>query len=496
MKSLVIAAMVVAACGLAFAGPVQDPAQALPRPVLVVNPPDDFPVDPGSPPAPLPPVNPADADRDGFVVSVDCNDDNPSVKPFADELWNGVDENCDGVVDGGFDTTIDLPSVAFATGIWPVAGVNPPEEFISIETQPRLVWAEDRFLAVWTDMKYRLRVAQFGPDGALIAKPDYVRKPVVNYDVAWTGTRLGIVYQDEAYVGYPSVRLMIVDRTGLVLDDVLLVAAGMEPKVAWGQDRFGVVWKTRDGVNALRFQRFSVTGVPLSEAEVLENSGGSAAIAFSGTTVIPKEGGDFAVTDGVFGIAYDAYYGFAASGDILLASRPREAGGERFGPVRVNQHDDPYTKLGTMPTIAGNPTGFAVAWHTTEKEVDRAQARFFSLDKLESVQEFIPDWDAARSGHLLWTGGEFVMANDNRTSVSTDNFDVHFRRFDPSANTHLLPVKGAWSEVNLRDSLKGSISVHPDVVSAGDRLGVIWVEADPAMGGLAGEVWFASISHR
>ncbi|WP_455221474.1 MopE-related protein [Kaarinaea lacus] len=40
-----------------------------------------------------------DADKDGVTAMKDCNDKNASVYPGADELCDGVDNNCDGKVD-------------------------------------------------------------------------------------------------------------------------------------------------------------------------------------------------------------------------------------------------------------------------------------------------------------------------------------------------------------------------------------------------------------
>ena len=42
-----------------------------------------------------------DADDDGAPASVDCDDGNPAVNPDADEVCNGIDDDCDGFIDVG-----------------------------------------------------------------------------------------------------------------------------------------------------------------------------------------------------------------------------------------------------------------------------------------------------------------------------------------------------------------------------------------------------------
>ena len=48
--------------------------------------------------------NDVDDDGDGFTENQgDCDDRNPAVHPGAPDVCNGIDDNCDGVIDNGFD---------------------------------------------------------------------------------------------------------------------------------------------------------------------------------------------------------------------------------------------------------------------------------------------------------------------------------------------------------------------------------------------------------
>ena len=50
-----------------------------------------------------------DIDEDGFLSDIDCDDNNPAIHPQAQEICNGLDDDCDSLIDDAAQA-VPLPS--------------------------------------------------------------------------------------------------------------------------------------------------------------------------------------------------------------------------------------------------------------------------------------------------------------------------------------------------------------------------------------------------
>ena len=78
-------------------------------------------------------VTEIDADGDGFTAATDCNDSDPASNAGAIEICDGIDNNCDGVIDEGVTETAypDEDGDGFGAADTPIEACAPPTGYVT-----------------------------------------------------------------------------------------------------------------------------------------------------------------------------------------------------------------------------------------------------------------------------------------------------------------------------------------------------------------------------
>jgi hypothetical protein len=255
---------------------------------------------------------PTDADSEGFVGTApqwsppgcggdDCNDQDPLIHPGAPERCDGVDEDCNGVIDdGALYTPLSAPvklapellrsthgGIAFDGERYGVSYADKSDlghtvsyfalldgtgERVSEPAAVSLINADtyagavshsgDSFLTAWSDARqagnYELYATRFNglgeelqADLRLTNAPDYSLRPMIQ----WTGTEYVVVWEDyrtEDDDGKVRVFGRRVSKGGALLGDERELSApdasGEYPGFALGKERIAVVYTTLDPI--------------------------------------------------------------------------------------------------------------------------------------------------------------------------------------------------------------------------------------------------------
>jgi hypothetical protein len=255
---------------------------------------------------------PTDADGDGFIGTAppdtpagcggdDCNDQNPAIHPLSPERCDGLDENCNGIIDDGarysplsepvklapellrsahggivFDgqsygvSYADKSDLGHTVSYFTLLDASgnrtndpKPVSLINADTYAGAVsHSGDSFLTTWSDARqagnYEIYATRFNEAGEevqadlrLTNAPDYSLRPLVQ----WTGTEYLVVWEDyrtEDADGKVRVFGRRVSKGGALLDDERELsstdASGEYPSFALGKERVAVVYTTLDPI--------------------------------------------------------------------------------------------------------------------------------------------------------------------------------------------------------------------------------------------------------
>lgn len=345
--------------------------------------------------------NPASPDCPFALL--DCNDGAASTFPGALEACDGVDNDCDGLIDNrpACDRTCDPPEpVGDEQTISGSAGFSPG-------SWPRTAWNGNGFATVWAGRPSGGNDAVFlalsDPSGArasgeipVSSSPGIAKDPAI----AFTGSAYGIVWAD-ARDGELEIYFTRIDASGArQLADIPLTAdeeiSGW-PDIAWDGRRFGVVWSGELG--GLYFTTLDLDGNRTTPVATVSTN-----IAWPNRAAIAWTGGEYAVvwSGEESGDAQVFFQRISASGGLLgspagvttntsaTAANPRLAwSGTRFGVVwydnRAGGHRVHFALLDPAGTRLGN-------------ELRLSEAVSINPDIESSGEEFAIVWSDSRDG--------------------------------------------------------------------------------------------------
>ena len=390
-----------------------------------------------------------DDDKDGYGNECDCASGDPLAFPGATEYCDGVDNDCDDVVDEGCLGTCAVPGTQISDiKVSSDSGASHAASVAWTGTEYGVAWHDNR----QGDGNWEIYFARLDSNGQRVDPEVRITdaEGVSAYpSLVWTGTEYGLAWRDERD-GDPEIYFTRLTSNGLGLAPArrLTDAAGLSgwPSLAWNGEEFGVAWyDERDGNREIYFNRLHASGNKIrADIRVTDDPGVSHMPSLDWT------GKDWGV----------AWHDDRFGDTEILFSRLDPAGNEIGDDVRVTD------AAGSSENVALVSSGaiYGAVWHDSRDgawevyfaRLDPSGAKVGTDLRVTSAAE-ISGWP-----DVTWTGSEFgVFWHDQRNG----NWEIYQRTVDP---------RGVATSPETRLTFEGTGSYQPSVVWSGSSYALAW----------------------
>jgi hypothetical protein len=412
---------------------------------------DDPGTDTGVDPVPLCWDMDGDGHEDELCGGDDCDDSDPTIHPGAEDVClDGVDRDCDGIVDGPM-LMGDVIQVSSNLSDWTVAPISEP------------VWTGSTYAVSWgqieevgAEMTYYL--GHVGSEGGWVA----TREVDGLLSLTWTGSSFGTMWSDS-----DDILMRVMDPLGesLTSDVVVMTDRAHEALgLVWTGEHFGLFWVDTSGSwQNVMHARVSYGGEILSEPFYITSisrwemcdadqwsltwTGHSAAVTWKANSY--GEGRDLyfvnwqvdGTTPGVHVVleedSRDIYQTMAWTGSEFGLVRATEPGMDPFSNFYFTRLDEEGSRVAADVEI-GSEWGFMpqIAWTGSEYAVlylgqfgDSLHLALARGDATGSFDEGAPIAEVHQSPvgrhRMAWSGSEFGVTWQDRVSGT---FQAYFCR--------------------------------------------------------------------
>ncbi|MFQ5720541.1 MAG: MopE-related protein, partial [Acidobacteriota bacterium] len=395
-----------------------------------------------------------DCDADGVTFPADCNDADPAIHPGAAEVCDGLDDDCNGLVDDSLFCTGTCVNLAKAGFDLLVSGDA------AKSVQPSVAWTGNEYGVAWRDerdLNMEIYFALVSADGVKLTGDLRITNDAASSfapALVWTGTEFGVAWVDNRN-GNKEIYFNRLDAAGLTAGaDVRLTAdagTSIQPSLVWTGAEYGVAWTDdRNGNREITFNRLDETGAVLGSDVRVTND---AAVSEQPALVWNGAGYGLVWTDERDGNR-EIYFN-------LLGSTGTTAGAD----IRLTAD----AAVSAQPSLAWSGSAYGVAW-VDERDGNR-EIYFAGLDAAGAKQapetRLTVDLAVSEQPSLDWTGQEYGVAWRDTRAI---NGEIFLARVDPS---------GSQQGATLRISNDlGLVSRAPDLVWSGTRHAVVWQDIE------------------